>query len=145
LATTSLDNKIKLWDLSTAAPTLVTTKNAQVKSLFTLSYYRDSPFLLAAGGAAGTFFYFLCLPLFDSNFSIALALTGKVVMWDTLEDPAVRSKYGPTYSTPAAIDVYVKAEADESAKAAAEATNPSTKKGNKKYPKTKKPESDDDD
>ena len=130
LATGSLDHSVKLWDLAGAKPVCVTTKKPHVGSLFSVSFYRDSPFLLVAGGSSG-----------------------KLAVWDTLEDTAIRAKYGAQYSTPEAIDVYVRAEAEEAAAAAAEAAAPHAQRNKglaaiaKKYPrneKKKKGGSDDD-
>jgi WD40 repeat protein len=45
--------QVKLWDLSSGQPQLLTTKKPHVGSLFTLSFYRDSPFLLVTGGSGG--------------------------------------------------------------------------------------------
>jgi len=49
LATVSSDKQMKLWSLDQDQPTCLFTQNTSL-TLFDVSFYRDSPFLLAAGG-----------------------------------------------------------------------------------------------
>jgi periodic tryptophan protein 1 len=54
LATCSTDEYVKLWDIATgASPTLVGYKKMTMGELFSLSFYKDIPWVLAAGGSKG--------------------------------------------------------------------------------------------
>lgn len=53
LATCSLDEYVKVWDISTQAPTLVGYRKMAMGELFSLSFYKDIPWVLAAGGSKG--------------------------------------------------------------------------------------------
>ena len=54
LATCSLDEHVKIWDIAqTASPKLVGYKKMSMGELFSLSFYRDIPWVLAAGGSKG--------------------------------------------------------------------------------------------
>ncbi|GLC43281.1 hypothetical protein PLESTB_001490200 [Pleodorina starrii] len=70
LATGSTDKKVKLWDLSGAAPSLVCTQDLNTGAVFSAAFCADAPHLLAAGGAGG-----------------------EVVVWDVRAHPAVAAKY----------------------------------------------------
>lgn len=71
LATGSMDKMVKLWDLSNDKPSCVASRNPKAGRIFSLSFYRDSPFLLAIGGGKG-----------------------KLQVWDTMTEAAIESKYG---------------------------------------------------
>jgi periodic tryptophan protein 1 len=53
LATCSLDKTVKVWDTLGAVPKCVAYKSMSVGKLFSVQYYTDDPFLLAAGGDQG--------------------------------------------------------------------------------------------
>ncbi|WVY92692.1 hypothetical protein V8G54_031780 [Vigna mungo] len=53
LATGSLDNKVKLWDLSNNQPSCVGSYSPKVGSVYSVSFSEDNPFLLAIGGSKG--------------------------------------------------------------------------------------------
>ena len=69
---------------------LLTEKKMHVGALFGGSFYKDSTFLVATGGAQGT-----------------------VALWDLLEDPIIRQTYGSKYVTQAELDIYDKAEKED--------------------------------
>lgn len=54
LMTASTDKKVKLWDVSGAAPTQLAAEDLQVGSVFTAAFCRDAPLLVAAAGSKGT-------------------------------------------------------------------------------------------
>lgn len=56
MATCSVDEYIKIWDIAAnngTEPKLIGNKKTQMGELFTLSYYKDIPWVLAAGGSKG--------------------------------------------------------------------------------------------
>ena len=53
IATGSVDESIKLWDISSARPSLLCSKNLSVASVFALEWCNDDPYLLASAGSAG--------------------------------------------------------------------------------------------
>ncbi|MCI15764.1 WD-repeat protein-like protein, partial [Trifolium medium] len=53
LATGSLDQTVKLWDLSNNQPTCVASKNPSVGDIFSISFSEDDRFMLAIGGKIG--------------------------------------------------------------------------------------------
>ena len=58
LATGSKDKSVKLWDLNVAsattyAPVCIASKVMTIGQVFTVSFFANSPFLLAAGGSKG--------------------------------------------------------------------------------------------
>ncbi|OQR92254.1 periodic tryptophan protein [Achlya hypogyna] len=69
-ATASVDKHVKIWDMAGNAPVCVASKDMNIGELMTLSFYKDSPFLLAAGGSGGI-----------------------VALWDTAENDAVERKF----------------------------------------------------
>jgi hypothetical protein len=87
----------------------------------------------------------------DIKLPIFLLSTGKLAMWDTLEDPVVRDKFGAQYASAEMLEVYNRPDAAEEQQAAAAASSSSSsssssgKKERKKYPRARKNESDDDD
>ncbi|KAG2501867.1 hypothetical protein HYH03_000365 [Edaphochlamys debaryana] len=87
LATGSTDKKVKLWDVSGNAPSLVCAQELNTGAVFSAGFCGDAGHLLAAGGAGG-----------------------EVVVWDVRAHAAVRSKYpafAATMPTPgggAAVD-----------------------------------------
>ena len=64
-------SQAKLWDLSTGEPKLLAAKDLKAGAIFAAAFCPESPFLLAAGGAKG-----------------------KMVVWDTLQQPGIAAKYG---------------------------------------------------
>lgn len=63
--------QVKLWDVADNKPSLVAAQDLKVGACFTAAFCQEVPWLLAAGGAAGT-----------------------VAVWDILTNAAVSSKYG---------------------------------------------------
>ena len=54
MATCSLDEYVKIWDLKnseSAEPKLIHYRKMNKGELFSLSFYKDIPFVLAAGGS----------------------------------------------------------------------------------------------
>ena len=74
-ATASLDGSVKLWDTADAGadgvPKVLAQRDLGVGALFSMTFDRSSPFVLAAGGSLG------CL-----------------AVWDTMENLAVNERYG---------------------------------------------------
>lgn len=46
--------QVKLWDIADNKPSLVAAQDLKVGACFTAAFCREAPWLLAAGGAAGT-------------------------------------------------------------------------------------------
>ncbi|XP_028805554.1 uncharacterized WD repeat-containing protein C17D11.16-like [Neltuma alba] len=53
LATASMDKTVKLWDLSNQQPSHVTSYDPKTGPVFSISFSKDDPFLLAIGGYKG--------------------------------------------------------------------------------------------
>jgi periodic tryptophan protein 1 len=55
MATCSLDEYVKVWDIAAAGgqPKLISYKKLGMGELFSLSFYKDIPWVLAAGGSKG--------------------------------------------------------------------------------------------
>ncbi|CAM6101033.1 unnamed protein product [Calypogeia fissa] len=53
LATGSMDKTVKLWDLANNQPTCIGSLNPKVGAVFSSSFCKDLPFLLAVGGSKG--------------------------------------------------------------------------------------------
>jgi periodic tryptophan protein 1 len=53
LATGSMDKTVKLWDLTNNQPTCIGSENPKVGAVFSTSFCKDLPFLLAVGGSKG--------------------------------------------------------------------------------------------
>ena len=56
MATCSTDEYIKIWDIAHnngTEPKLIGAKKTTMGELFTLSFYKDIPWVLAAGGSKG--------------------------------------------------------------------------------------------
>ncbi|GAU38264.1 hypothetical protein TSUD_119440 [Trifolium subterraneum] len=53
LATGSLDQTVKVWDLSNNQPTCIASKNPSVGDIFSISFSNDDRFMLAIGGKMG--------------------------------------------------------------------------------------------
>jgi periodic tryptophan protein 1 len=56
MATCSLDEYVKIWDLKNSEsgePKLIHYKKMNMGELFSLSFYKDIPWVLAAGGSKG--------------------------------------------------------------------------------------------
>jgi periodic tryptophan protein 1 len=62
--------QVKLWDITGSKPSLVAQQDLKVGACFTAAFCSDAPWLLAAGGAAGT-----------------------VAVWDVLTNAAVSNRY----------------------------------------------------
>ena len=73
LATCSLDEYVKIWDIAAAGqPKLVGYRKMNMGELFSLSYYQDIPWVLAAGGSKG-----------------------ELAVWDTEENDKVKEYFTP--------------------------------------------------
>lgn len=71
LATGSMDEMVKLWDLSNNQPSFVASKNPDAGAVFSISFSEDNPFLLAIGGSKG-----------------------RLELWDSLSDTSVHRRFG---------------------------------------------------
>jgi len=80
LATASIDKTVRVWDVAgcvvegkkgVSAPVMVAYKTMNVGKIFSLSFYNDDPFLLAAGGDQGV-----------------------VAVWETDEQEAIQRHFG---------------------------------------------------
>ena len=70
MATASTDEVVKIWDISNGNgtdPKMVSAKKMNMGEIFTLSYYKDIPWVLAAGGSKGE------LAIWDTEESEAIA------------------------------------------------------------------------
>ncbi|BAH93535.1 Os06g0502600 [Oryza sativa Japonica Group] len=47
------DAKVKLWDISSNQPSVIASLNPKVGAIFSISFSKDNPFLLAVGGQKG--------------------------------------------------------------------------------------------
>lgn len=72
MATCSLDEYVKIWDISTTPPKLIGYRKMGMGELFSLSYYKDIPWVLAAGGSKG-----------------------ELAVWDTEESEKVKEHFTP--------------------------------------------------
>nr|BAD46146.1 transducin-like [Oryza sativa Japonica Group] len=71
LATASADKTVKLWDISSNQPSVIASLNPKVGAIFSISFSKDNPFLLAVGGQKGN-----------------------LKVWNTLTEPLVANKIG---------------------------------------------------
>eukprot|EP00347_Sterkiella_histriomuscorum_P014628 403360154 len=86
MATCSLDEYVKVWDVAAAGqPKLVGYRKMGMGELFSLSYYKDIPWVLAAGGSKG-----------------------ELAVWDTEESDKIKEHF-----TPFIDSKYQKAKNDE--------------------------------
>ncbi|EAZ37126.1 hypothetical protein OsJ_21467 [Oryza sativa Japonica Group] len=65
------DAKVKLWDISSNQPSVIASLNPKVGAIFSISFSKDNPFLLAVGGQKGN-----------------------LKVWNTLTEPLVANKIG---------------------------------------------------
>lgn len=77
LATVGTDKVCKIWDIANnedgkLAPKCVAKKDLQQGELFTVQFYEDIPWVLAAGGAKG-----------------------ELAIWDTEEDKEIKEHFTP--------------------------------------------------
>jgi WD40 repeat protein len=75
LATCSLDEHIKIWDIANnngTEPKMIGHKKTTMGELFSLSFYKDIPWVLAAGGSRG-----------------------EIAIWDTEESEKISSHFSP--------------------------------------------------
>jgi periodic tryptophan protein 1 len=75
MATCSVDEYVKIWDIAHnggTEPKLISYKKLSMGELFTLSFYKDIPWVLAAGGSKG-----------------------EVAIWDTEESDAISKHFTP--------------------------------------------------
>jgi len=75
MATCSTDEYIKVWDIANnngTEPKLVGQKKTNMGELFTLSFYKDIPWVLAAGGSKG-----------------------EIAVWDTEENENLQKHFTP--------------------------------------------------
>lgn len=68
---------MKLWDVAGGQPALVASQNAGVGAVFTASFCKDAPNLVACGGDKAT-----------------------VTVWDILQSEPVAKKYGRQLKKP---------------------------------------------
>ncbi|EAZ01074.1 hypothetical protein OsI_23103 [Oryza sativa Indica Group] len=62
---------VKLWDISSNQPSVIASLNPKVGAIFSISFSKDNPFLLAVGGQKGN-----------------------LKVWNTLTEPLVANKIG---------------------------------------------------
>jgi periodic tryptophan protein 1 len=78
MATASVDETVKIWDIlnsdENGGPKCIAGKKLAMGEIFTLSYYKDIPWVLAAGGSKGE------LAIWDSeeNETIAKHFGGRL-------------------------------------------------------------------
>ena len=73
MATCSLDEYVKIWDIAhVGQPKLVGYRKMGMGELFSLSYYKDIPWVLAAGGSKG-----------------------EIAVWDTEESEKIKEHFAP--------------------------------------------------
>ena len=72
MATCSLDEHIKIWDINGSEPKLIGHRKTTMGELFSLSFYKDIPWVLASGGSRG-----------------------EVAIWDTEENDKVAEHFAP--------------------------------------------------
>eukprot|EP00743_Colponemidia_sp_Colp-15_P003552 GILK01003833.1.p1 GENE.GILK01003833.1~~GILK01003833.1.p1 ORF type:complete len:507 (-),score=111.28 GILK01003833.1:211-1677(-) len=83
LATCSLDKTVKIWDVADNKPKCVASKQMNIGKVLCLSFYKDSPFLLSAGGS-----------------------TGQLAVWDTLENKGVQHAFSKRVLVPVSLEEY---------------------------------------
>lgn len=111
MATCSVDEYVKVWDISAnggADPKLVGHKKmATMGELFSLSFYKDIPWVLAAGGSKG-----------------------EVAVWDTEESEAISTHFAPTLDRSTFSEAVIddEEEEEEEADSSDEETDKKTKK-----------------
>ncbi|XP_022633569.1 periodic tryptophan protein 1 homolog [Vigna radiata var. radiata] len=81
LATGSLDNKVKLWDLSNNQPSCVASYSPKVWPVCSISFSEENPFLLAIGGSKG-----IKIPIIERTTTLEV--------WDTQSYSGISEKYG---------------------------------------------------
>ena len=55
MATASTDEYVKIWDIGTGStPKMIGYRKMEMGELFSVQYYADIPWILAAGGSLGT-------------------------------------------------------------------------------------------
>jgi periodic tryptophan protein 1 len=75
MATASVDETVKIWDIAHSNgtdPKQVAQKKMNMGEIFTLSYYQDIPWVLAAGGSKG-----------------------ELAIWDTEESEQISKHFSP--------------------------------------------------
>lgn len=74
MATCSVDEYVKLWDIQSSGepPKLVSYRKMNMGELFSLSFYKDIPWVLAAGGSKG-----------------------EIAVWDTEENETISKHFTP--------------------------------------------------
>jgi WD40 repeat protein len=92
MATCSTDEYIKIWDIANnngTEPKLIGAKKTTMGELFTLSFYRDIPWVLAAGGSKG-----------------------EVAVWDIEENDTIGKHFTP-FLDKSRVPVQIENESDE--------------------------------
>lgn len=90
MATASTDETVKIWDISHnngTDPKLIHSKEMKTGELFSLQFYKDIPWVLAAGGSKG-----------------------ELAIWDISENQAINAHFTPTLD----LSNYQEVEDDES-------------------------------
>jgi periodic tryptophan protein 1 len=133
LATASIDKVVKIWDVQSAsassAPALVAYKSMAVGKLFTMQFYPDSPFVLAAGGDKGM----VAVWESDETKEVEERFASRISTNPTTA--AAEPKSNPMIADPMEEDLNVEAIVEH--EEAAIATEPSKQKKNKKKSKDK--------
>ena len=93
MATCSTDEYIKIWDIAHNGglePKLIGSKKTHMGELFTLSYYKDIPWVLAAGGSKG-----------------------EIAVWDTEENENLSKHFTPFIDSTRVPSGHLEAESDD--------------------------------
>ena len=82
MATCSLDEYVKIWDISNQPqPKLIGYRKMAMGELFSLSFYKDIPWVLAAGGSKG-----------------------EIAVWDIEENEQVKTHFSTSLRKDVVID-----------------------------------------
>lgn len=115
MATCSTDEYVKVWDIAHAGqPKLVSYKKMAMGELFSLAFYKDIPWVLAAGGSKG-----------------------EIAVWDTEENETIAKHFEPTLDKTTFEHVEI-SESEEEEKSSDEEAADKMEEGEVKIEKKKK-------
>ena len=118
MATCSTDEYVKVWDIANnegTEPKLISYKKmSTMGELFTLSYYKDIPWVLAAGGSKG-----------------------EIAVWDTEENETIAKHFSPNLDKAFVVEAEV--DKIENVEEEDMESEEEVKKKDKKKKKTKQP------
>jgi WD40 repeat protein len=114
MATCSVDEYVKIWDISNnggTEPKLAGYKKmSTMGELFTVSFYKDIPWVLAAGGSKG-----------------------EVAVWDTEESEGISKTFGGSIDKSTLVETPIEEEEEEDEEQ--ESSDDEDKKSKKQEPK----------